>query len=233
MAENAQTYRVEVLADDAPPRAERLTHTLRGNLIQLNDVSVDFSGNNLGTAASKASTFTYLALFVVSSSSSKLLIIAITEWDSKERHRKVCIARLIPHWRSPVKPKRISSSARKFMKRAEKRMNLRAPRQRALLIHTESYGDERFSVPPSSILTNSQLTKKVLAHRTWEPATRPECSAIHPRTTCVSRSPVHRLRPGWFGASLPPAMTSAQSRRLTSSTSPLPTSTSTGLPRPD
>lgn len=97
MAEGARTYRVEVLAGGDPLREERLTRSLRDDLAQMEELSVDFARASPGAPGSKGGALTDLALVVAALVSSKplanVLTIAITEWCGRERHRKVRISR--------------------------------------------------------------------------------------------------------------------------------------------
>lgn len=96
MTEGERLYRIEVLAGGDPLRGERLTRSLRDDLVQLDEVSVDFASGASGAPGNKSGALTELALIAGLVSSKPLagvLTTAISEWCSRERHRKVRITR--------------------------------------------------------------------------------------------------------------------------------------------
>ncbi|MEV4644911.1 hypothetical protein [Saccharopolyspora sp. NPDC049357] len=97
MAEGARTYRLEVLAGGDPLREERWTRSLRDDLVQVDGITVDFVRQAPGAPGSKGGVLADLALAVAAVATSKplagVLTTAITEWCSREQHRKVRITR--------------------------------------------------------------------------------------------------------------------------------------------
>lgn len=97
MTEVERLYRIEVLADGDPLRSERLTRSLRDDLVQLDEVSVDFASGTSDTPGSKGGALTELALIVAGMASSKplagVLTTTISEWCNRGRRRKVRITR--------------------------------------------------------------------------------------------------------------------------------------------